>query len=340
MSGPDFAPSGLDFAPSARALGTLRSGDGSRLSFGTMARAQVGAIAVGAGSAVLENSVLVSTAKADVAIGRRTVFGHRCVVIGAQVGDLCEIGNGTIIMPGASLGDRVFTGEGTLITPGTQVASDSVVVGRPGRVIRTANDNDLVRLKSLRGGNLSLPESAADLVGIPPANTSTSTTGADMAPTYEYRGTSPTIASSAIVFESAEIFGDVVVGERTVIGAGVRILGDSHGPVRIGDDVQILENSVLHLLPDNELIVRDGVTIGPACMIHGCDIGEGSIIEPGAQVADWATVGKHCVVRAGSLVKQRSTFGDRAIIEGFPAKQIGEVDGEAGRPDWAVQLPL
>jgi len=59
----------------------------------------------------------------------------------------------------------------------------------------------------------------------------------------------------------------VVIGERTIIGSGVKIIGDSHGPVRIGDDVQILENTVLHLLPDNDLIIDDGVIVGPGAMI-------------------------------------------------------------------------
>ena len=90
---------------------------------------------------------------------------------------------------------------------------------------------------------------------------------------FTYRGTRPTIADSAILFPTAEITGDVVVGDRSVIGAGVKIIGDSHGPVRIGDDVQILENTVLHLLPDNDLIIDDGVVIGPGAMIHGCRIG-------------------------------------------------------------------
>ena len=70
---------------------------------------------------------------------------------------------------------------------------------------------------------------------------------------YDYRGMTPTIAASAVLFPTAEITGDVVVGERSIIGAGVKIIGDSHGPVRIGSDVQILENTVLHLLPDNQL---------------------------------------------------------------------------------------
>ena len=98
---------------------------------------------------------------------------------------------------------------------------------------------------------------------------------------YAYRGIVPTIAASAILFPTAEITGDVVVGERTIIGAGVKIIGDSHGPVRIGNDVQILENTVLHLLPDNDLIIDDGVIVGPGAMIHGCRIGAGSVVEPG-----------------------------------------------------------
>ena len=76
---------------------------------------------------------------------------------------------------------------------------------------------------------------------------------------FPYRGILPTIDPSATLFPTAEVTGDVVVGARTIVGAGVRIIGDSHGPVRIGADVQILENTVLHLLPDNELILEDGV---------------------------------------------------------------------------------
>src|SRR6202011_372218 len=115
-------------------------------------------------------------------------------------------------------------------------------------------------------------------------------------------------AESATLFPTAELTGDVVVGERTIIGAGVKFIGDSHGPVRIGNDVQILENTVLHLLPDNDLIIGDGVIVGPGAMIHGCRIGARSVIEPGAIVCDSSVLGAECVVRAGAVVKQRSRF--------------------------------
>ena len=152
---------------------------------------------------------------------------------------------------------------------------------------------------------------------------------------YAYRGIVPTIAASAALFPSAEITGDVVVGERTIIGAGVKIIGDSHGPVRIGNDVQILENTVLHLLPDNDLVLEDGVIIGPGAMIHGCRIGAGSVVEPGAIVCDGSVVGTGCLVRAGAVVKQRSHFASGTDIDGFPAVEVGRVAERPPVPGWA-----
>jgi carbonic anhydrase/acetyltransferase-like protein (isoleucine patch superfamily) len=138
-----------------------------------------------------------------------------------------------------------------------------------------------------------------------------------------------------MLFASAEITGDVVVGERSIIGAGVKIIGDSHGPVRIGADVQILENTVLHLLPDNDLVLDDGVIVGPGAMIHGCRIGAGSVIEPGAIVCDHSVLGARCVVRAGAVVKQRSRFEAGTEIDGFPAVAVGRTAGAPELPTWA-----
>jgi carbonic anhydrase/acetyltransferase-like protein (isoleucine patch superfamily) len=155
---------------------------------------------------------------------------------------------------------------------------------------------------------------------------------------YRYRDKFPAIAASAVLFESAEITGDVTVGERTIIGAGVKIIGDSHGPVRIGSGVQILENTVLHLLPDNELVLEDGVIIGPAAMIHGCRIGSGSVVEPGTIVCDFSDLGPNCLVRSGSVVKQRSHFAAGSILEGFPARQVGTNSAPQPLPAWALRV--
>ena len=153
---------------------------------------------------------------------------------------------------------------------------------------------------------------------------------------YDYHGIVPTIADSAVLFPTAEITGDVVIGERTIIGAGVKIIGDSHGPVRIGSRVQILENTVLHLLPDNALVIDDDAVVGPGAMIHGCHIGRGSIVEPGAIVCDGSVTGAESVVRAGACVKQRDRFGDRSVLDGFPARLAGTLTGPPPVPGWAL----
>jgi carbonic anhydrase/acetyltransferase-like protein (isoleucine patch superfamily) len=315
-------------AGSAVVVGAARLGAGSLLAQGAVVRSHGAGVEVGSGSAVLENSVVVGNFEIPTTVGRRTVFGHRCMLIGATVGDLCEIGNASVLMPGARLGDRVFLGEGTLVPTGMSLPDDAVAVGRPARVIRTASADDFARLLTLRGGDLLLPPRTAITVdSTPEANA--------MGQLYAYRGIVPSVAASATLFPTAEVTGDVVVGERTIIGAGVKIIGDSHGPVRIGNDVQILENTVLHLLPDNDLIIHDGVIVGPGAMIHGCRIGAGSVVEPGAIVCDHSVLGAGCVVRAGSVVKQRSHFGAGIEIDGFPAVEVGRMSDPPPTPAWA-----
>lgn len=154
---------------------------------------------------------------------------------------------------------------------------------------------------------------------------------------YEYRGRRPDVGEGTVVADSAELTGDVRVGRDALIGPGVRIIGDSHGPVRIGDRVQILANTVLHLLPDNELVLGDDVIVGPGCMIHGCRIGDGAVIEPGAIVCDWAELGTGSLVRAGANVVQRRTYGDGAVLEGFPAQQVDTLEAPPQRPPWALE---
>lgn len=318
-------------ADSAVLAGSIQVGAGAILAQGLVIRSHgEGGVAIGNHSAILENSVVVGWPASPVRIGQRTVFGHRSQVIGATVGDLCEIGNGAILMPGARLGDGCILGEGTLVPAGTVIAPETVLVGRPPHVLRTANDVDRARLAALRDHQLDRTDHPGTVVaGHPPA-------GVDMGQLYAYRDKIPQVAPDAVLFDSAEITGDVVVGAGTVIGAGVKIIGDSHGPVRIGARVQILENTVLHLLPDNELIVEDDVIIGPGAMIHGCHLGAGTVVEPAAIVCDWSRVGRESLVRAGSCVKQRATFGDRAVLDGFPATQVDTLDAAPERPAWAL----
>src|SRR4051794_28291213 len=319
----------FEVATSAVLIGQAHLGAGALLAQGVVLRSRTGNVALGNHSAVLENGVLIGWPGQPVEIGQRTVFGHRATIVGARVGDLCEIGNGAILMPGSRLGDGCILGEGTLIPADTVIPHGTVLVGRPPHALRTATAADRARLAALRGGQVDLTSHPGTTVHTPPV------AGVHMGQLYAYRDKTPRIADTAVLFDSAEITGDVMIGEGSIIGAGVKIIGDSHGPARIGARVQILENTVLHLLPNNELIVEDDVVIGPGAMTHGCHLGAGTVIEPAAIVCDFSRVGAQSVVRAGACVKQRAHFPDRAVLDGFPAGQIAVLDSAPIRPAWA-----
>jgi carbonic anhydrase/acetyltransferase-like protein (isoleucine patch superfamily) len=319
-----------EIAGSAVMIGDVHVGAGAILAQGLVVRAHRGSVSIGNHSAILENGVVVGTPAHPVRIGQRTVFGHRASIIGATVGDLCEIGNGAILMPGSRLGNGCILGEGTLVPPGTVIPADAVLVGRPPHVIRSATDADRERLAVLRQHQTDLTDHPGTIVRGPMR------AGEGMGTLYAYRDKIPSIGAGTLLFDSAEITGDVVVGDDSLIGAGVKIIGDSHGPVRIGSRVQILENTVLHLLPDNELIIEDDVVVGPAAMIHGCHIGRGSVIEPAAIVCDWSAVGPESVVRAGACVKQRDRFPARSLLDGFPARLVETLSAPPSWPDWAL----
>jgi carbonic anhydrase/acetyltransferase-like protein (isoleucine patch superfamily) len=319
-----------EIARSAVLLGEVHVGAGVNLAQGLVVRAHGGAVSIGNYSAILENGVVIGTPEHPVRVGQRTVFGHRAAIIGATVGDLCEIGNGAILMPGSRLGSGCILGEGTLVPAGTVIPAGSVLVGRPPHVIRSATDADRERLAVLRQHQTNLTDYPGTIVPGPMR------AGEHMGTLYSYRDKTPSVGAGTILFDSAEITGDVVIGEDTLIGAGVKIIGDSHGPVRIGSRVQILENTVLHLLPDNELVIEDDAVIGPGAMIHGCHIGRGSIVEPGAIVCDGSVTGTESVVRAGACVKQRDRFGDRSVLDGFPARLVGTLTGPPPVPGWVL----
>ncbi len=321
----------ISISDSASLRGSMVFGKGVYIAQGTVVRggSEPEGLRMGNHSWALENSVVVGSKEMPANIGSKTVFGHKCVVLNCTIGDLCEVGNGTIFMPGSKVGNFCIFGEGTLVTPGMEIPDYSVVVGRPARVIRKLNQEDQARIKRMRGGDISIfPfEGTGIEKNLKEAK--------DMGKTYEIQGKRPVIGKNSYLAPGAELNGDVIVGENTFIGDGVRIIGNSHGPVRIGSHVQILENTVLHLLPDNELIIEDRVIIGPGSIIHGTTLKEGTVVESGSNVCDYSELGKNCLVKAGTLVKQRSKFEDDSIIEGFPGKAVGKLKKPQARPPWA-----
>ena len=326
--------SNLRLDDSARLVGSIRLGNNAYIAQGSVLRSADDSLIIGNDTWVLENSVLIGTSEHPVIVGSKTVFGHKCIAIGAQIGDLCEIGNATIFLPGSKVGNMCIFGEGTIIPAGAVIPDESVIVGRPGRIIRKLTDKDKSMIIRMRGNDISLKPAAENSLEFEPRG------GNCMGKLYNYGDKYPVVDDTAYIFDSAEITGNVKIGSRSVIASGVRIIGNFHGPVKIGNNVQILENTVLHLLPDNELIIKDNVTIGPGCVIHGTTIGPNTVIESGSIICDYSVLGENTLVKSGSVVRQRSVILDSQIVEGFPATVIGENVKVMERPAWAFNITL
>lgn len=314
---------------SARIYGKVRLGQGTYIAQGTILRSEEDSILIENNSFLLENSVLIGTKENPIKVGQKTVFGHKCVAIGTEIGNLCEIGNGTIFLPGSKVGDRCIFGEGTIVPENSIIPDDSVVIGRPGRILRKLTDSDLKMIKSMRSNNLTLEEYRENLID--------SGRYEEMERLHKYKDKYPKLGEGTKLYGTAEITGDVTIGKNCHIASGVKIIGDSHGPIEIGDNVHILENTVLHLLPDNKLVIKDNVVIGPNSIIHGTIIGKDSIIEAGAILCDNSKIGENTLVKAGTLIPQRKEFQGNSILSGFPAKIIGENKDILERPDWIIK---
>jgi carbonic anhydrase/acetyltransferase-like protein (isoleucine patch superfamily) len=144
---------------------------------------------------------------------------------------------------------------------------------------------------------------------------------------YELDGMNPTVADSAWVADSAEIIGDVVLGEEVGIWFGVVARGDT-AAIRVGARTNIQDLSVLHADVGMPLTIGAGVTVGHKAMLHGCTVGDDSLIGIGAVVLNGAKIGKGCLVGAGALVTEGKEFADGSMIIGSPAKCVRSLTPE------------
>jgi carbonic anhydrase/acetyltransferase-like protein (isoleucine patch superfamily) len=143
-------------------------------------------------------------------------------------------------------------------------------------------------------------------------------------PIYRLRGHAPHIPASAFVADEATLIGQVLIGERVGVWFGAVIRGDNE-PIRVGDESNVQEAAVLHTDPGFALTIGERVTVGHQAMLHGCRIGDGSLIGIQAVVLNGAVIGKNCLVGAGAIVTERKTFPDRSLILGAPAKLVREL---------------
>lgn len=141
---------------------------------------------------------------------------------------------------------------------------------------------------------------------------------------YELNGVSPRIAASAWVADSAQVMGEVEIGENSSLWFGAIVRGDTE-TIRIGDNTNIQDGSVLHADVGMPLTIGNNVTVGHQVMLHGCTVGDGALIGIGAIVLNGAKIGKGCIVGAGALVTEGKEFPDGSMILGSPAKAVREL---------------
>ena len=147
-------------------------------------------------------------------------------------------------------------------------------------------------------------------------------------PIYSLGDEPPHIDASAYVADAAVVIGKVTLRAGSSVWSQAVLRGDNE-PIDIGEGSNVQEGAVLHTDTGFPLTVGAGVTIGHQAMLHGCTIGEGSLIGIQAVVLNGAVIGRHCLVGAGAVVTEGKSFPDGSLILGAPAKvvrQLGEAD--------------
>ena len=141
----------------------------------------------------------------------------------------------------------------------------------------------------------------------------------DRAPVFEGNG--------HFVADNATLIGSVRLGDSASIWFNCVLRGDNDWLI-VGERSNIQDGSVLHTDPGLELVVGNGVTVGHKAMLHGCKIGDNSLIGIGSTVLNGAKIGSNCIVGAHTLVTENKVFPDGSLILGAPARVAREIDAQ------------
>jgi carbonic anhydrase/acetyltransferase-like protein (isoleucine patch superfamily) len=145
---------------------------------------------------------------------------------------------------------------------------------------------------------------------------------------YELDGKRPQIDPTAWVAPGAHVIGNVTLSSDASIWFGTTIRGDND-PIMVGQGSNIQENCVLHTDIGYPLTIGVNCTIGHKAMLHGCTIGDNSLIGMGATVLNGAVIGKNCLIGAGSLITEGKVIPDGSLVMGAPGKVVREMETAA-----------
>ena len=144
---------------------------------------------------------------------------------------------------------------------------------------------------------------------------------------YQIGDDAPELDATAWVADSGQVMGRVRMGAGSSVWYGAVLRGDNEW-ITLGARTNVQEGSVLHTDPGFPLNLGEDVTVGHQAMLHGCTVGDGSLIGIQAVVLNGAKIGKHCLVGAGAIVTEGKEFPDNSLILGAPARWVKEISVE------------
>lgn len=144
-------------------------------------------------------------------------------------------------------------------------------------------------------------------------------------PLYEIGGHKPQIAPDAWVAPSADLIGDVHLAELASVWFGAVIRADNT-PITVGARTNVQDGAILHSDPGAPCTLGEDVTVGHHAILHGCTIGNRTLIGMGATILNRAVIGEDCLVGAGALITEGKAFPPGHLIVGAPAKAIRPLD--------------
>lgn len=146
---------------------------------------------------------------------------------------------------------------------------------------------------------------------------------------YALDGHCPQLAASGDLWVApdANIIGHVILEEASSVWFGATLRGDNE-PIIVGAGTNIQENCVLHTDMGSPLTIGANCTIGHKAMLHGCIIGEGSLVGMGATILNNAVIGKGCLIGAGALITEGKEIPDGSMVLGSPGKVVKQLDAQ------------
>lgn len=145
---------------------------------------------------------------------------------------------------------------------------------------------------------------------------------------YSLEGVSPQIDPTAWVAPDANLIGRVVLEAESSVWFTATLRGDNE-EIRVGQGSNVQEASVLHTDMGYPLLIGANCTIGHRAMLHGCTIGDGSLIGMGATVLNGARIGRGCLIGAGALIAEGKEIPDGALVMGAPGRVVRILDADA-----------